>query len=263
MTSDFESISTADLARRTPRIAISYWEERGNPVKHRLFDALSEWADLLLLDPDREHYDLDLLDLDLYHAAAWTHPALSDLERAEHAGIATINTYDGARRTTDRLERCRTLKEAGFHVPPFQFGLAGSITLQPPLLVKPRDELDSSGHDFEIVYTDDLEYEGERFVQEYVVPRKSYKIHRVGDVTRAVRLLGHEHAPREALVPRKFVSLADQVAGLFGLSLFELDVVIHKALYVVDVNPVVSLEAVEDAVEIYERLIQSRIESSR
>ena len=59
-------------------------------------------------------------------------------------------------------------------------------------------------------------------------------------------------------VHKAMVFMADRVADLYGLSLFEMDVVTHKALYVIDVNPVVSLQGVEDGAIIYDRLLRTR-----
>jgi hypothetical protein len=39
-------------------------------------------------------------------------------------------------------------------------------------------------------------------------------------------------------------------------------VVVHEGVYVIDVNPVVSLHGVEDAVEIYDELLQRSARTS-
>ncbi|MFC6756752.1 hypothetical protein ACFQER_08740 [Halomicroarcula sp. GCM10025894] len=52
------------------------------------------------------------------------------------------------------------------------------------------------------------------------------------------------------------------MAGLFELTLFELDVVVHKSVYVLDVNPVVSLDGVSDAVEIYDTVLKRSVQTS-
>lgn len=242
-----------------PRIAISYHANRGNPVKRELFEHLRSWADLALLDPEREHPDLAERDLDLYHMARWHPAALADLERACAAGIPTLNSYSGAARLEDRLERCETLREHGFHVPAFQFGRDVEITLRPPVLIKPRHELGPDGHRFRLVRSEPIEFKGGRFVERYVVPRRSYKIFRVGERVRTTRHEPPDGMPKETNTRRQFVELTDEVATLFELGIFELDVVIHKSLYVIDVNPVVSLEGVADAVDIYEAFIRKTI----
>ncbi|WP_254274417.1 hypothetical protein [Haloarcula marina] len=242
-----------------PRIAISYYADRGNPIKFELFERLRSWADLELLDPEREHPELGERDLDLYHMARWRPAALTDLERACAAGIPTLNSYAGAGRLGDRLDRSETLRDNGFHVPAFQFGRAEDITLQPPVVVKPRHERGPDGHWLHLVRTGPIEFEGEQFVERYVVPQRSYKIFRVGDRVRTTRHDAADGTPKETKTSRRFVHLTERVAALFELGIFELDIVVHKSLYVVDVNPVVSLEGVADAVEIYDALIQETI----
>jgi len=246
-----------------PTVAISYYEDRGNPLKFELFDRLRAWADLELLDPEREHPDLADRGLDLYHMARWRRGALADLERACEAGIPTLNSYRGAAQLEDRLERCETLRDHGFHVPDFQYGRAEEITLRPPVVVKPRREIVSGSHTFTLVRSAPIDFEGERFVQRYVVPRRSYKIFRVGERVRTTRHERPDGKPSEVETRRRFAELTDAVADLYDLSVFELDIVVHKNLYVIDVNPVVSLEGVGDAVDIYEECIRERIRESR
>ena len=43
----------------------------------------------------------------------------------------------------------------------------------------------------------------------------------------------------------------------FDLRLFELDVLVHETHYVTDINPVVSLEGIDDGIEPYERLLRT------
>lgn len=194
--------------------------------------------------------------------ARWHSAALADLDRACNAGIPTLNSYTGAARLEDRFERCETLRDQWIHVPVFQFGRADDITLQPPVLVKPRHELEPDGHGFRLVRSGPIQFEGERFVERYVVPRRSYKIFRVDDRVRTTRHEPPDGTPKEATTRRRFVELTNDIAALFDLRIFELDVVIHKSLYVIDVNPVVSLEGVADAVDIYEDVIRETIRKS-
>lgn len=55
---------------------------------------------------------------------------------------------------------------------------------------------------------------------------------------------------------RRVAELADDIASLFELALFEFDLVLHKGLYVVDVNPVVSLAGVSDGGLLCEELLR-------
>lgn len=242
-----------------PHIAISYYADRGNPRKLELFERLRSWADLELLDPEREHPDLPERDLDCYHMARWHHAALADLATAREAGIPTLNSHAGATRLEDRLERRELLRDAGFHVPAFQFGRADEITLRPPVLVKPRHELGPGGHGFRLVRSSPVEFRGEKFVESYVAPRRSYKIFRVCDEVRTTRHDRPHRTPTQTGTPRRFAELTDEVAALFDLRVFELDLVVHKGLYAVDVNPVVSLAGVTDAVDVYEACIRAAV----
>lgn len=246
-----------------PTIGVSDYDASPNSMKRRLYDRLDAWADVVHLDPDEEHPDLAEMGLDLFHMARWSRESLCDLQRAQAAGIPTVNGYEGAAATEDRLARCRRLEASGIRVPEYEFGPAFEVTLTPPVVVKPRHELEPEGHEFSVVYAGPLDYEGERLVQRYVVPHRSYKVFRVGEHVRATR-----HAPgfgvsrerretaRETATPRPVVALVDRIASLFDLALFELDLVLHKGLYVIDVNPVVSLTGVPDAVDVYEELIR-------
>jgi glutathione synthase/RimK-type ligase-like ATP-grasp enzyme len=241
-----------------PSIAISHWADRENPTKRRLLDALRKWAEVTLLDPRTEHPDLATRGFDLYHMAGWYPEALRDLRRADRAGVRTINPFYGARATADRLACGQIRRHGGVRAPGFQYGRAEEVALEPPVIVKPRWELQEGGHEFTIVRSGGLSYDGEHLVEEFVSPRRSYKIHRVGEAVRAVK---EAETTREVEATARIRGLTDRIAELFGLSLFEMDVVVHKNWYVIDVNPVVSLEGVEDGAEIYERLIRSRLES--
>jgi glutathione synthase/RimK-type ligase-like ATP-grasp enzyme len=241
-----------------PTIAISHWADRENPVKRRLIDALREWAEVVLLDPRTEHPDLVTRGFDLYHMAGWYPEALRDLRRANRAGLRTVNPYYGARATADRLACAQIRRHGGVRAPGFQYGTAEEITLDPPVVIKPRWELGEDGHEFAIVRSGDLAFDGERLVERFVVRRRSYKIYRVGDAVRSVRGIGTE-ASTEVAATSRIRTLTDRIAALFGLSLFEMDVVVHKNWYVIDVNPVASLREIDDGTEIYERLIRSRL----
>ena len=230
--------------------------------KQAVYDRVRTWADLRLLDPERDHPDLAGMGLDCFHMARWTPHSLRDLQRAEAGEIPTINSYEGAATTVDRLAKCRRVETAGIHVPRYEFGTAEEISLDPPVVVKPRDEFASGGHEFAVVFAGDIDFPGERFVQRYIAPKMSFKLFQVGEHVRSTR-----HPPRsgvdrsmrslarETATTARFAALLDAVADIFDLRLFELDVVVHKGLYVIDVNPVVSL----DGVEIYDELLRRSV----
>lgn len=246
-----------NVTGRRPKIGVSYVSDGGNPLKHELFKRLRRWADVVLLNPDRRHPELPEMGLDLYHMARWSPKAYADFELATETGIATVNSYDGAKLTEDRVASSRTCADRGIPVAEFEYGTADEITLEPPVVIKTRHEIEEGGHDFRLVYSGDLAFEGERVVQRYVVPSRSFKIFRVGKHTRTTEELPPDGRAVERGASRRFVELSDAVAELFDLALFELDVLVHKTYYVIDVNPVVSLDAVDDALELYEELIRS------
>ena len=231
--------------------------------KQEVYDRVRTWADLRLLDPDRDHPDLAEMGLDLFHMARWTPHSLRDLQRAEEGEIPTLNSHHGAATTVDRLAKCRRIETAGLRVQPYEFGTAKQIFLDPPVVVKTRDEFVSGGHEFAVIVAGDIDFAGEQFVQRYIAPRMSFKLFQVGEHNRSTK-----HPPRsgvdrsmrslarETATTAKFERLLAAVAGLFDLTLFELDVVVHKIVYVLDVNPVVSLDGVADAVEIYDELLR-------
>lgn len=228
-------------------------------MKHELFDRIRFWADLVLLDPSRRHPDLPEMGLDLYHMARWSSAAYADFKLADKAGIPTVNSYAGAKTVEDRVASSRACSEHGISVAKFGYGTADEIMLDPPVIIKSRHELDDDGHEFRLVYSGELTFEGKQVVQQYIVPSQSFKIFRIGEHTRATEEIPPNGRPEERNVSRRFVELADEVAELFDLALFELDVLVHKTYYVIDVNPVVSLDAVSDALDIYEGLLQSAV----
>lgn len=246
-----------------PSVGISDYADTSNAIKRELYDRVRRWADLELLDPETGHPDLPERGFDLYHMARWSRQSLSDLRRARSAGIPTVNSYDGAATTEDRLARTRRIEAAGIRVPAYAFGPADEVALDPPVVVKPRHELEPGGHEFAVVFAGPLSFPGERFVQAYVVPRRSYKVFHVGEHVRSTRHppgFGVDRAmrplARETSTSSMVVGLTDAIAEAFDLRLFELDLVVHKGTSVIDVNPVVSLDGVGDAVEIYETLLR-------
>ncbi|SEH18123.1 Glutathione synthase/RimK-type ligase, ATP-grasp superfamily [Natronorubrum sediminis] len=241
----------------SPTIGITYFAEGGEPLKRKLFDRVCSWADLVLLSPEQTHPDLSEMGLDLYHMARWSWSAYADFERAADAGIPTINSYHGARITADRVKSAQAMLDHGLPFAEFEYGTDDEVTLTPPVIVKPRHELHDSGHEFRVVYSGDLDFDGARIVQRYIVPNRSFKLFSVGEHVRATEIVPGEEEPQEVPVSRYFDELVAEIATLFDLELFELDILVHKAYYIIDVNPVVSLAGVSDALDVYEGLFRS------
>lgn len=240
-----------------PRIGIAYPQDSGNPVKHQLFDRLRSWAEIRLLDPKRHHPELPEFGLDLYHMARWSSAAYADFELANKAGIPTINSYHGARITEDRVRSARVCVEHGLPFIEYEYGTVDEITLEPPVLIKPRHEVGNGGHNFRLVYSGEILFEGKRMVERYIVPNRAFKIFNVGKHVRTTELCSQSEQWEEVDTSLRFAELAEDVAALFDLTLFELDIVVHKTYYIVDINPVVSLEGVDDALKLYETLIRT------
>lgn len=247
---------------KRPLIGISYFEDRGNPMKHRLFDRIREWAELILLNPEKRHPDLPEMGLDLYHMARWSPEAYSDFELAYETGIPTINSYDGAKITEDRVASARIAAAHGLPFIEFEYGTADEITLTPPVLIKPRHELGSNGHDFRLVFSGEVAFDDERMVERYIVPSRSFKVFQVGDYIRATERRAEGDPFKEVEMSKHFVDFTNEVASLFDLALFEMDLLVHKSYYMIDINPVVSFEGADDGIKLYEQLLRTACESS-
>ena len=246
-----------------PTIGISYWSDRGNDVKLELLNRLRAWATVVLLNPRVEHPDLDELGLDFYHMAHWHPAALADRKRAREAGIPALNSYEGAHITADRLDCYRTLRRGDVLVPDFQYGQAKTITLRPPVIVKPRSEFHSDSHEFTIHFAGSYDFSDEQMVEKCVVPHRSYKLFGIGDEVRVVRLPRNDGSPVEQPVTTSLTRYVGHVQKLFDLSLFESDIPIHKNICIIDINPAVNLYGVADGAALYEDVIRAAIENDQ
>lgn len=244
-----------------PTIGISGFETGSNPVKPRLFSKITDWAEVRLFEPEVEHPDILDHDLDLYHMARRRRASLSDFERVHRGGVPTINPYERVKLVIDRINCLRMLEKGGLSVPDYRYGRADEIALDPPVIVKPRYELGPDRHEFSLVADGDIAFEDRQLVQRYVPHERSIKIYYLGDVIKAVD--GNEgvrQPTRECTVTRRLDTVADAIAECTGLCLFEADLVESNDLFVVDVNPVVSLRGIMDGCSVYERLLKSRLD---
>lgn len=243
-----------------PRIGISCLTDGSNPVKAALFSKIDEWAQIVTLDPETEHPDLLAYDLDLYHMARRRAASLSDLERACRGGITTVNPYVGARLFADRFRSSSVLRDAGLPVPATRYGPADEIDLETPVVLKPRYELGPARHETSVVSEGELQFSGRTLVQAYVPHDRACKLYRIGSETRAVEGAEATRQPtRECDVTSKMAAIADRIAELTSMELFEVDIVVGDDLYVVDVNAAVSARGIEDGVSIYERLLRTKV----
>lgn len=256
-----------------PRIAISYIKEGREPEKDEIMDAIETWANVDYLDPELEHIDISTEDFrrefDLYHMAKTRDQSLSDLGRAESNGIMTVNDYSAAMLVDDRYESMLRLKDVedpnDFLVPETEFGRYEDITLKPPYVVQDRRE--GEGHEIEVHY-DDVPFEGERVVQDFIDYDNFIKLYNLGD---EVRTVGYEQ--EDSKVDRSYrdgveiepdsriENVSQKIKYSIGLDLFEADVLEKDGdLYVVDVNSMAGMHKVSDAVKVYNDLILSKYE---
>ncbi|WP_254545691.1 hypothetical protein [Halomarina pelagica] len=241
-----------------PRVGVSYrFDARANPVKRRLFRAMEAWADVVRLDAFEAHPDLWRYDLDCLHVARCTPASLADMRRADLAGVRTVNAADGARLACDRLARGRLLRDLGVRVPRFEWGPAGAISLDLPVIAKRRYEFVDADHDHRVIDGGPIDFAGERFVEALVSDGVPYKCYRIGEATCVVSA-DDEADPRPVDPPPGTVDLVRRVSDALGLALCEVDVlrVERGPPYVVDVNPAVSLRGVPDGGALYESFLR-------
>lgn len=235
-------------------IALSYPSRGANPLKTDVFSDLTTWADVRWLDPQIDHPGLVNERIDLYHMARQQPASLRDLGRVCRAGIPTINPYEGVVLLADRFACTRQLAEIGIRVPESQYGRATEIELEPPVIVKSRYEIGSGDHEI-LRFDDDPDFTGQQFVQKYVPHTREIKLHCASEAVRAVAIDPTHDRCRECAVTPQLRSIAERIRQLTGMELFEVDLVGDDALFVVDVNPAISLRGVADGKAVYETLL--------
>lgn len=243
-----------------PKLIISYRKEGIELEKDRVFDAVETWSEVSYLDPEIDHPEIlneSYRKYDLYHMAKTRDPSLRDLERAEKNNIKTINPYKGARLVDDRYESLKLIEMFGVKIPKTYYGRHEDIELGYPLVSKPRFE--GQGHLFDIL---EKPYIGEKLVQEIINYDESLKIYKVGENNRCIRMVGINPFDRdytsteEVKVESYMEDIVDRIHQATGLKLFEVDVLQNEeGNFVVDVNSMVGLQNVSDAVDIYNELL--------
>lgn len=261
------------------RIAISY-RDLDNNAKKVLGETVSQletWADVDLLDPEETHpHQLGDGDYDVYHAAVCRRQSLRDQKTAADTGIPTVNSVPGTRTTVDRLETLRYLRQLGIPTPPFQHGPADEITLDAPLVVKPRKELGPDRHDIRFYDPgrngegpisfghDTLDHVDDRVVEAYIDTERHLKAYQVGAEVRAVELddpLAWDGEELSSPQPR-IEEVVRRIGDGLDLHVFEADIVPRDGTpYVVDVNPTVNLSGVDGGVNLYEQAVREASEN--
>ena len=247
-----------------PKLVVSYNKDGKEPLKDRIFSNVDSWADVHYLDPETEHpnfFEDKDLSCDLYHMARTRDHSLTDLYRAEKKGIKTINPYKGAKLVDDRFESIKVLENYGVKVPKSFFGSYEEVLqdgAKPPFVTKPRYEGEGHG----ILFSEKGFFEGKLMVQEFIDYDSCIKLYGIGDDVRAVKLSGLKAIDRDynggsqIEVEDYMADMVEQVSEITGLKLFELDVLEKDSeFYVVDVNSMIGLQNVSDAVEVYNKLL--------
>ena len=116
---------------------------------------------------------------------------------------------------------------------------------------------------FAIHLAGSYDFPNERWVEKYVVPHRSYTVFGIGDEVRVVRLPHDGGVPRENPVTTSLARYVGRVQKLFDLALFELDILVHKSIYVIDINPAVNLCGITDGAKLYEESIRANLENNR
>lgn len=256
------------MARRIPNIVISYpigdddcelQESRSD-----FFTGMSEWADVTLINPEREIPDkLENEPVDLYHMAKRRTEGLNNLQYAQEYGVNTINPASGARRVNNRVDTLEMLEDLGIPVPEWDVGKHDNIQMEPPAVVKTRRETEEGKHDIGSLSQEDP-YEGRKLVQDFIAHDEALKLYNVGDEVRTVRLEDDRHDdfvdPRhseaeEIETPHYMQQYAEQIRDETGLEIFEVDV-LEEGREVLDVNSVPFLADTEDGMDLYEEAIR-------
>lgn len=257
------------MGQGIPNIVISYpiGDEDCELQESRseFFTEMSEWADVTLINPEREIPDkLENEPIDLYHMAKRRTEGLNNLQYAQEYGVDTINPASGARRVNNRVDTLEMLEDLGIPVPEWDVGSHDEVHIDPPAVVKTRRETEDGKHDIDYLWDDSDTYDGRMLVQEFIDHDEVLKLYNVGEEVRTVRLdddrddnhVDPRHAAAEEIETPDYVEqYAQQIRDETGLELFEADV-LEEGREVLDVNSVPFLADTEDGMELYEEAIR-------
>ena len=259
------------MSNSVPNIVISY------PIgdddcelqesRREFFTDMSEWADITLVNPEREIPDkLENEPVDLYHMGKRRTEGLNNLQYAQEYGVETINPASGARRVNNRVDTLEMLDNLGIPIPDWDVGKSENIQVELPAVVKTRRETEEGKHEIKRLETDEDSYEGRKLVQELIPHDKTLKLYNVRDQVRTVRLEDDRHEdfvdPRhstaeEIETPAYIQNYADKIRDETGLDLFEVDIL--PGGEAIDVNSVPFLADTEDGMDLYESAIRDQL----
>lgn len=241
-------------------VAVSYWPEDGNPVKHAARESLESRGDVELhwLDPRVEHPELQRDGVDMYHMAKQRQGSMEDIRGFEENGTGVINTGEAVEAANDRVRSTEQLEKGGVPVPEWEFGTEGEVDIEPPAIVKDPSERFDTGYDHQIFLDEEISYDGEKLVQRYHdgITVKGYRVphRRERPGVYAELLDGHRNEGGEEVSPSpRLEGIVEDVHEATGLGMFEVDVILtgEDEYLVCDVNPFVSLRPVADASRLY------------
>lgn len=249
-----------------PRIAVSI-PDNPKPVKEELVSRLEERAQMDFFRPE-EYRELDWEAYDLYLFLKRGSGSYRMFEDAHRSGTETVNPYVSCRLANDRLARYEFLQDY-VPVPEFRYGKPEDVSLEPPVVVKTREEVDENSHLQETVKDGvELSYDGEKIVQRYVDFDREYKGYMAGDEFRALEVhheLGGERTGVDAGARHHDTveQVTRTVRDTLNMEMFGADVLMdggHPCL--IDVNEVASFTGVSDGADICESLISSKLTKS-
>lgn len=257
------------MSQKIPNIVISYpiGDEDCELQESRssFFTSLTEWANVTLINPEREIPDkLENEPVDLYHMAKRRTEGLNNLQYAQEYGVSTINLPSGARRVNNRVDTLEMLADLDIPVPEWDVGTHNEIHVDPPAVAKTRRETEEGKHDIQYLWDQDDTYDGRMLVQKFIDHDEVLKLYNVGEEVRTVRLddeRDDSHVdPRHATAteidtPDYAQSYVEDIRDETGLELFEVDV-LEDGREVLDVNSVPFLADTEDGMNLYEEAIR-------
>lgn len=276
------------IPSQSPQVVISYDLEDGecalNDSRTEFFISQVDWANITFVNPDEIVSEEVLDNVDLYHQAKRRRETLESLERAERVGTETINSAKGARLVNDRVESLELFEELGLTTPEWDYGKADEVDVANPGVAKTRTETENGKHDIEFV-EDEIAYEGERLVQEYIDHNRALKVYNVANQTLSVELhdnvndgfvdprdaAAEEVSSEEVKVPyENYDNISDVAQALrdeTGLEMFELDFIksepdsfeeSNDEMYALDINAVPYLADTEEGMDMYEEILKDK-----
>lgn len=239
-------------------VAVAYWMDKGNPIKQEARKKMenSSLYSLYWLDPKIEHPRLQENGINLFHMSKQRKESMNDLRGFEQKR-SVLNSEKAIKQTNNRLESIKNLQNYGIPVPEWDFGRDYEICLDTPVIAKSPHEGYSSGHSHQLFFDEEVSYDGDRLVQEFLEgpTLKGYRMPHLEDRPKVfAEIMGERRNKegQEVLPSSEMTEIVEEVHGATDLEMFEVDMILSDEGYnVVDVNPFVSLRGIEDGSRLY------------